>query len=636
MNTHPSPNAEFLALQQALAGRYSLDRELGRGGMGIVFLARDVALDRPVAIKLLLPQLAAMPDLRERFRREAQTAAKLSHPNIVPIHVVEESDGLLYFVMAYVDGESLGQRVRRTGPLAPSVVTKIVQEVAWALAYAHKHGVVHRDIKPDNILLDKGSGRAMVSDFGIARVTEGGTMTGKGELIGTVRYMSPEQATGDAVDGRSDLYSLGVTAFYALSGQLPFDGPNLPAIIHKHVAVPPPRVGTVARAVPPPLAEAVDRCLAKDPAARFPSGEALADAVGISGVRAEVPAAIRGLLRQIRETGVIWGVLVGILWLLAQLVDTADPSTRLWVLILLAIYLVVPPIQLASMARKILRSGLGHGDVRRALLADGQARREEWEVLKGEAFPVEKRQKRRRILMKWYVRAGGLAGVGAVVAWVVGAPPGLLAFVAVVLLGSVLAVHLVTPSDPHAPEAALPLLDRLLSGRLGQWLFRLAGLGTGAPKESMTLAPDRTEFILGAAADRLYEELPTATRRRLEEVPDAIEHLQGHVSGLRDREAALSRAIAGVDPSAARHAASEGHGDVVAELDGARAAVRGRLTTAVAALENIRLGLLRLHAGVGSSDNLTEDLAKAREIGDAIDAELAGRAEVDDLLASTP
>jgi serine/threonine-protein kinase len=273
VNTHPSPSPEFLALQQALAGRYSLDRELGRGGMGIVFLARDVALDRPVAIKLLPPQFAAMPDLRERFRREAQTAAKLSHPNIVPIHVVEESDDLVYFVMAYVDGESLGQRVRRTGPLAPSVVTKIVQEVAWALAYAHEHGVVHRDIKPDNILLDKGSGRAMVSDFGIARVTEGGTMTGKGELIGTVSYMSPEQATEDAVDGRSDLYSLGVTAFYALSGRLPFDGPNLPAIIHKHVAVAPPRVGTVARAVPPPLAEAVDRCLAKDPAARFPSGE---------------------------------------------------------------------------------------------------------------------------------------------------------------------------------------------------------------------------------------------------------------------------------------------------------------------------------------------------------------------------
>jgi eukaryotic-like serine/threonine-protein kinase len=584
MNTHPSPNPEFLALQQALAGRYSLDRELGRGGMGIVFLARDVALDRPVAIKLLLPRFASTPDLQERFWREAQTAAKLSHPNIVPIHVVEESDGLFYFVMAYVDGESLGQRVRRTGPPAPSVVTKIVQEVAWALAYAHKHGVVHRDIKPDNILLEKGSGRAMVSDFGIARVTEGGTMTGKGELIGTVRYMSPEHATGDAVDGRSDLYSLGVTAFYALSGQLPFDGPNLPAIIHKHVAVAPPRVGAVARAVPPPLAEAVDRCLAKDPAARFPSGEALADAVGTAEARAEVPAAIRGLLRQIREMGVLWGSLVGLLWLFGKVLDTADPTMRFLVLILLAAYLVVPPLQLVSTERKILRGGLGHADVRRALLADGRAKREELLVLKGEAA-VERLVKRQR--------------------------------------------------DPRAPEAALPRLDRLLAGRLGQWLFRLAGLGTGAAKESTTLAPDRTELILGAVADRLYEELPTATRRRLGEVPSAIEHLQGHVGELRDREAALSRAIAGVDTSAVRPAAGEGHGDVVAELDDARAAVRLRLTSAVAALENVRLGLLRLHAGVGSPDNLTEDLVKAREIGDAIDAELAGRAEVDDLLAST-
>ncbi len=146
---------EFLALQEAVAGRYSIERELGRGGMGIVYLARDVALDRPVAIKLLPPHLAAAPDSRERFLREARTAGKLSHPNIVPIHLVEERGDLVYFVMAYVDGESLGERIRRRGALPPSQAVRIVQEVAWALAYAHKEGVVHGDIKPDNILLEK-------------------------------------------------------------------------------------------------------------------------------------------------------------------------------------------------------------------------------------------------------------------------------------------------------------------------------------------------------------------------------------------------------------------------------------------------------------------------------------------------
>ena len=167
MTAPPSP--EFLALQQAVLGRYSLDRELGRGGMGIVFLARDVALDRPVAIKLLPPEMAASPRARERFLREARAAARLSHPHIVPVHAVEEHGALVLFVMAYVDGETLGARVRRAGALPAAEVMRVVQEVAWALAHAHAHGVVHRDVKPDNILLERESGRALVADFGIAR-----------------------------------------------------------------------------------------------------------------------------------------------------------------------------------------------------------------------------------------------------------------------------------------------------------------------------------------------------------------------------------------------------------------------------------------------------------------------------------
>lgn len=173
-----TPDREFLSLQAVVAGRYSLERELGRGGMGIVFLARDVALDRPVAIKLLPPKLAAIPELRERFLREARTAANLSHPNIVPIHAVEERDDIVYFVMGYIDGETLGQRVRRNGPMARSMAARLVQEVAWALGYAHGRGVVHRDIKPDNVLIDKGSGRALVTDFGIARISDSPGMTG--------------------------------------------------------------------------------------------------------------------------------------------------------------------------------------------------------------------------------------------------------------------------------------------------------------------------------------------------------------------------------------------------------------------------------------------------------------------------
>src|SRR5881296_4430701 len=272
------PDRLFLDFQSALAGRYSLEREVGRGGMGVVYLAREVRLDRPVAIKLLPPSKARDGGLRERFLREARTAAKLSHPNIIPIFTVDEVGSLVFFSMAYVHGETLGQRVRGSGPLGVAQAARFLQEVALALDHAHAHGIVHRDVKPDNILLDTATGRALVSDFGIARVSSGPATTGP-HLLGTAEFMSPEQAGGGPLDERSDIYSLGVVAFYALSGRLPFEAPDPMTVLAQHVTDPAPPLASVAPAVPRRLAQVIDRCLAKDPLARFPSGAALADAI---------------------------------------------------------------------------------------------------------------------------------------------------------------------------------------------------------------------------------------------------------------------------------------------------------------------------------------------------------------------
>ena len=262
-------------LSQALNGQYEILREVGRGGMGIVFLARDLKLERLVAIKTLPPTLAADDVIRARFLREARTAAALNHPNIVPIHRADDINGTVFFVMGFVDGPSLAQLIREGGPLSPRTAVSILYDVSGALGYAHGAGVVHRDVKAENILLDRASSRALVTDFGIARVAEAAPLTATGTVLGTVHYMSPEQVAGEHVDRRSDVYSLGVVAFYALAGRFPFDNPTASAVLVAHVTKEAPSLSNTAPTVPRALARLVDRCLAKDPDSRIQSCEEL-------------------------------------------------------------------------------------------------------------------------------------------------------------------------------------------------------------------------------------------------------------------------------------------------------------------------------------------------------------------------
>ena len=266
------------ALARAVLGEFSIVREIGRGGMGVVYLARDEQLHRAVAIKTLPPHLSYDPQIRARFLREARIAAALSHPNIVPVFSAAERDAVVYFAMGYVDGESLAERLAREGPMQAAAIVPIIRQLASALGYAHEQGVVHRDVKAENILLDE-NGRVMVTDFGIARVTEAQPLTATGTVLGTVQYMSPEQISGEPLDGRSDLYAIGVLLFFAVSGRFPFERPSASAVLVAHVIAPAPRLRDFVPEVPSPLDDLVATLLAKSPDDRLSSARDLLTAL---------------------------------------------------------------------------------------------------------------------------------------------------------------------------------------------------------------------------------------------------------------------------------------------------------------------------------------------------------------------
>lgn len=283
----PAPTT---GLPRGLEASFETVRLLGSGGMGAVYLVRDRFLDRLVALKVLLAE-EATAEHRERFLREARTSARLEHPHIIDVYRADETDGVVWFSMRYINGESLGDRLRERGPMSVSETVRVLREVSWGLAYAHARGVVHRDIKPDNILLDRESGRAVLTDFGIARDAEqASALTMHGHVLGSVHYMSPEQASGETVDGRSDLYALGCVAYHALAGRPPYDG-SAQSVLVAHVTRPLPVLDEAVPGLPPALVRIVERCLAKEPAARFQTADTLA--AELDSVLEQVTAAER-------------------------------------------------------------------------------------------------------------------------------------------------------------------------------------------------------------------------------------------------------------------------------------------------------------------------------------------------------
>jgi eukaryotic-like serine/threonine-protein kinase len=613
--TQPSP--EFLDLQAALAGEYSLQRELGRGGMGVVYLARDVQLDRDVAIKVLPTHLAGTAAARERFVREARMAAGLSHPHIVPIHRVGEAGGVAYFVMSYVEGETLGERLRTRGPLPPADATRVLREVAWALAYAHGRGIVHGDVKPDNILLEAGTGRALVTDFGIAHGgRDAETAIDPGKLMGTAHFMSPEQAANQPVDGRSDLYALGVVGYLAVSGRLPFDESNLPALLVRQATEAPPAVTRAAPGLPPALAAVIDLCLERDPASRFPDGEAMAAALAPApDTRPALPPTLRGWLAARNPLLVPymgWSAGVGALtvgnfiaWL------TGNPGSSPSDFILLAGVASAPLLPIIgfhlNQARRQFRAGHSLADLRSAIEIE-RSERAETEAL---ARSDEESAGRRALRLGTVASATWLAvTLGLIASGVIheNRDP-LILFIAPVLSTMLLGAVSNALDAQFIPSGIKKwwqtgIRDRLWNSRAGQWFARQLG----APERSSL--PDAsafraTEAALGVAASELFAMLPKAYRDQLAELPATVTALEAHAAEAR----------AELDVIAALASSGSDDADVLAAR---RDKAKAHLAESVAALERIRLDLLRLHANANDLAPLTTLLDAARHVGDDV------------------
>ena len=623
-----NPSAEFLDLQAALAGEYSLQRELGRGGMGIVYLARDVQLDRDVAIKVLPTHLAQTPEARERFLREARMAAGLSHPNIVPIHRVSEAGGFVFFVMSYVDGETLGERLRTRGPLPPADATRVMREVAWALAYAHGRGIVHRDVKPDNILLEAGTGRALVTDFGIAHGgNDPGIVTDPGKIMGTANFMSPEQAAGQDIDGRSDIYALGVVGYLAVSGRLPFESQNLPALLVRQATEEAPSVMRAAPGLPPALGAAIDRCLARDPAERFADGEAMAEAlVPAQDARPALPPTLRTWLaarNPLLVPYMAWSGAFSFLTSMNLFVWLAGkrPDGPADIALLAAIAaLPIGPIVGFHIYQGFRQFRAGHtlADLRTALDVARREREESDALVRDEAETPAHRVLRFSTIASasWLAVTVGLLASGVIhenriSMWVFLTPVG-----TTMLLGAIsnaLDVQFIPDRIRRWWQSGIR--ERLWNSRIGEWLARRLR----APERSQLAGASAfraTEAALGVAASELFAALPEAWRDQLDELPATVAAL----------EARAAEARAEIDVVSAL-----APGSVDAEiLAGRRQAAQTRLADSVAALEGIRLDLLRLHAGAGDLAPLTTLMDAVRLIGEDMSRLAEAQREVED------
>jgi serine/threonine-protein kinase len=615
----------FLELQTALAGEYSIERELGRGGMGVVYLAREVRLAREVAIKVLPPDLAASRERREQFLREAQTAARLSHPNIVPIYRVDEAGGFVYFVMAFVNGETLADRVRNRGPLAPHQAGRILREVAWALTYAHSTGIIHRDIKAENILLERGTDRAIVTDFGIAAVAHADARGTDGTIAGSAHYASPEQIAGQPAEPASDIYSLGVTGFLALTGRLPFDAPTSREVLSMHLTSRAPSVVSYAATTPTKLAHVIERCLAKRPEHRFASALAFAEAVEQS---VEPPRDIPAPLRLwLNETNRLQRPLLQIVGSTVLTGAAAIPlaaatgSLLVGTAVTLSIFFAVGFLPSVVRMNRVIAAGYGIDDVRVAIRDYWALKREEMLFELASPSHTLATSTVTLIFGGSFLSAAALTGLASSY-HVAGLP-----IAAAIAWATALASGILALRDRSRLRSISTLgqgQTKFYGSKWGERFVRFCSLGVKKRLPSASL-PQLTEVALGRATDALFDALPKAVRKQLKPLPATVRRLEADAKKLREEIDKLDTSIAQLDGDA--RALSGDDGEIRGQRDRLRADLRSlreraneRLAATVAALENIRLDLLRLQLGDGQVSSVTASLEAAQLVASDLQA----------------
>lgn len=628
---------DFLTLQESLLGRYALERELGRGGMGVVWLARDIRLDRLVALKVLRPELARDPRARARFVTEARLAARLAHPHVVPVFAVDADHDPPFMVMALIDGESVATRLATRGALPASHVERMVREMGWALGYAHAAGVIHRDITAANVMIEHATGRTLLTDFGLASEI---ARDDASPVFGTPGYLAPEIIRGGPSDPRSDLYALGVVAYTALAGRPPFVAESTGELLARHLVALPPPLAPLAPDAPRQLVTAIESCLAKEAGERPADADALLAALSRHSDPIVIAPPLVSWFSRWSRFRLIYAIAAPILGLQTWLLiwgyfGTGSTGLLMAGLMTTAISLTAVPfvahlLAEAAALQRLRRHGFDIADIRAAWShwTDHLERLRAREGLRPLAGRV--------IFDLTVVGAVALVLTFGVISpllptWIdpseVGSVRGALLSMGSVVYMAVMTgtgIGFISPGIRVAPRGRLRrTLQWLWSTRLAGAVTWLAGMGQQHRIATSSTLHRPTELVLGLAIEEIWRGLPAALRAEIgEDTP--------RVAGTLRRGAEELRTLA-LRMREAEAAFPTGDPEQI-PLVTARERVESQQRESVATLERIRLQLLRVASERQRTVALTGHLERARELEKEMVLEFAAHREVHHLL----